>query len=90
LRRSASPERDAYCREHVTPYLRSRPAGFRVQILSQTWSGLRPELRLTLDTMQDLRTMQTIFARLMPEDRFFSLERVYHLLSMRHPARTAG
>jgi spore coat polysaccharide biosynthesis protein SpsF len=72
-RRAASP----FCREHVTPYFRQHPEEFRVTRLSPTWEGLRPEVRLTVDTPEELQRMAAIYAALGRDNDTFSLEQVY-------------
>ena len=66
-----------YCREHVTPYFRQHPDEFRVVQLPPTWSGLRPEIRLTVDTPEELQRMAAIHNALDSGDGLFSLEKVY-------------
>jgi len=61
-----------YDREHVTPYLRKERGPHRVVWLPPTWRGLRPELRLTVDTPDDLRAMNELYEALIAltgEDR---------------------
>jgi spore coat polysaccharide biosynthesis protein SpsF len=77
LRAMASRAASAFCREHVTPYFRQHPQEFRVTQLPQTWEGLRPEIRLTVDTPDELRRMTSIFDALSRDDRLFSLEEIY-------------
>jgi spore coat polysaccharide biosynthesis protein SpsF len=50
-----------YCREHVTPYFRRPGAPFRVQLLPKDWQGLRPDVRLTVDTPADYAAVKSIF-----------------------------
>lgn len=89
LRRLASLARDAYCREHVTPYFRRDGRGFDVAQLPCHWFGLRPEIRLTVDTADELRRMQYIFDTLVAEHgtSAFSLEQVYQLVDRARPSR---
>jgi len=72
-RRAASP----FCHEHVTPYFRQHPEEFRVTQLSPTWEGLRPEVRLTVDTPEELQRMAAIYGALGGDNNLFSLEQVY-------------
>lgn len=51
---------DAYDREHVTPFVRSRPERFRQ--LAVTLDPPRPDVRLTLDTPQDLERLRAVVA----------------------------
>ena len=79
LRSMAERAKDPYCREHVTPYFRQHPEEFRTMTLPWRWCGLRPDIRLTVDTPAELRLMQELFARAGTHERPFSLERAYEL-----------
>ena len=74
-RRATSP----YCREHVTPYFRERPDEFRVVQLPATWEGVRPEIRLTLDTPADLEKINWVYRCLGDNGDRFTLEEIYEL-----------
>jgi len=76
LRQMASLATDEHCREHVTPYFRRPDCRFRVVQLPPTWRGLRPELRLTVDTPLELARMRRLAAALDGE-LLAALERVY-------------
>lgn len=73
--RAAGPD----CREHVTPCFRGVARGFRVVQLPPTWQGLRPEIRLTVDTPDQLARMAAIFLRLQRYGPLFSLEMAYQV-----------
>jgi spore coat polysaccharide biosynthesis protein SpsF len=64
LRQAAAETDDPYCREHVTPYLRQHPRRWHVAELDPHWAGLRPDLRLTLDTADDYARLSALFAAL--------------------------
>lgn len=76
LRRMASLATDDSCREHVTPYFRRPDCGFRVEQLPATWRGLRPDVRLTVDTPAELSQMRRLLAALDGE-LLAPLERIY-------------
>ncbi|MBI1901007.1 MAG: hypothetical protein HYS13_07840 [Planctomycetia bacterium] len=76
LRRMATMPLDDYCREHVTPGFRRNPEEFRVCRLPPDWEGLRPEIRLTVDTADDLERVRSLFAALGNRGDF-SLEEAY-------------
>jgi len=80
LRSMALLATDAYCREHVTPYFREAPREFQVVQLPADWNGLRPEVRLTVDTAEDLSRMDIICQPLAREDVLFPLEDAYSLV----------
>ena len=61
----------------MTPYFRRHPQAFRVQQLPEHWPGLRPEIRLTVDTREEYEQMAAIFAALGTRGGLFSLQDVY-------------
>lgn len=79
LRAMCSVASDARCREHVTPYFREAAHDFRVVTLPADWQGLRPEIRLTVDTVEELDRMSAICRTLAPRGLLFPLEGVYSL-----------
>ncbi len=90
LRESTSLGVDAYCREHVTPALRRRPEGYRVDVLPANWNGLRPEIRLTLDTPEDHRRMAALFANLGTAADTATMNEVYAHAEMLLSAAAGG
>jgi spore coat polysaccharide biosynthesis protein SpsF len=50
-------------REHVTSYVRNRPGEFRVVHLPAPLKLVRPDLRVTVDTPDDLQHVAWLFAR---------------------------
>lgn len=92
LRRMAKVAGDAECREHVTPYFRrtKHAIPLHVQQLPQRWQGLRPEIRLTVDTLPEYEAAQRIYDHLSAAGRQFSLEDVYNYLDERHGNRRAA
>ena len=79
LRKMALRAVSPYYREHVTPYFRDHRDEFRVVQLPPTWEGLRPEIRLTVDTPDELRKIAWIYESLSDRGNTFSLEDVYEL-----------
>jgi spore coat polysaccharide biosynthesis protein SpsF (cytidylyltransferase family) len=79
LRAMARLATDAHCREHVTPFFRLTPDRFRVRQLPPSWKGLRPAIRLTVDTQAEHERMAWIFERLAVDGPLFSLDDVYAL-----------
>lgn len=77
LRAMAAVANDARCREHVTPYFREAANRFKVVKLPVDWMGLRPEVRLTVDTSEELERMQTICATFAESGLLFPLEDAY-------------
>lgn len=73
-------------REHVTPFIWREPGRFRV-------GGVRPEqdysaLRWTVDTPEDLRVAERVYAALYDEKRVFGMQDVLMYLET-HPEVTA-
>ena len=58
--RLAAATTDSYCREHVTPFLRQQPGILQVEELPPTWHGMRPDIRLTVDTPDDVAFVDRI------------------------------
>jgi spore coat polysaccharide biosynthesis protein SpsF len=55
--------REAYDREHVTTYIRRHTDGFRVVERRAPAALTAPDLRLTIDTPEDLSYVRELFAR---------------------------
>jgi spore coat polysaccharide biosynthesis protein SpsF len=68
LERAEILAQDAYDREHVTPIIRSNPDIFSVVEVSAPPSLTRPELRLTIDTREDLERVRELFFRTQSDD----------------------
>ncbi len=60
LRQAAELARTPYDREHVTPYIRQRPDAFDVRVVPAPTGLQRPDLRLTIDTAEDLRFVRQL------------------------------
>ncbi len=89
LRRMAPLATAQDCREHVTPYFREPGVDFRVIQLPQTWQGLRPDIRLTVDTPADLVRMRSICESLATADPLVALDDVYRWCGHEHAEQTA-
>ena len=76
LRRMAALADDDFCREHVTPYFRRPGCDMRVMQLPAGWRGLRPEIRLTVDTPPELARMRGLLTALDGE-LLAPLEQIY-------------
>ena len=73
-----------YEREHVTPYIYEHPELFTIRFVEAQGKLRRPDLRLTVDTEEDLQLMREIFKRLYNNKTIFSTEKVIDLLD-EHP-----
>lgn len=67
----------ARAREHVTPYFREAQHAFRLHSLPGDWRGLRPQMRLTVDTPGELEQMSAICRALDAAGPLFPLDDVY-------------
>jgi spore coat polysaccharide biosynthesis protein SpsF len=61
-----------YEREHVTPYIYENPDLFKISFLEATGKLRRPDLRLTVDTQEDMKLVQEIFSNLYNDGRLFN------------------
>lgn len=79
LRRMAAIAADRHSREHVTPFFRQELNRFRVGQLPRGWRGLRPEIRFTVDTPEELHRMQRLFEAAGADSPLFPVEKAYEL-----------
>lgn len=79
LERADREARDAAEREHVTPYIWRNPATFRIEQYKNAVDASR--YRWTLDTEDDWRLLQRIFARLGGRHDDFTTQEVLELLA---------
>jgi spore coat polysaccharide biosynthesis protein SpsF len=75
---------EPYDREHVSPYIYHHPNLFSVKLVEAIGKLRRPELRLTVDTKEDLELVKEIFNRMYKEGQIFYAEDVIDLLD-EHP-----
>lgn len=61
---AARTDLDDYCHEHVTPFFRRDDAPFRARRLPPDWNGIEPDVRLTVDTPEDVAAMDRIYRTL--------------------------
>jgi len=73
----------AHEREHVTPYIYQHPDIFKIGSIEAEGKLKRPELRLTVDTEEDLRLIREIYASLYHPGRVFCTEDVIDLIDKR-------
>ncbi len=77
-----------YEREHVTPYIYQHPDLFKIKSVEANEKLRRPDLRLTVDTEEDLDLIGKIFRRLYRDGQIFYTEEVIALLD-KHPELVA-
>ena len=68
LHTAAALALDAYDREHVTSFIRTNRHMFEIAEVSAPASLVRPALRLTVDTREDLETVRELFFRTQSDD----------------------
>ncbi|MDI6704177.1 MAG: glycosyltransferase family protein [bacterium] len=76
-------EKTHYHREHVSTFIHERPDMFRLEILETEPYLRRPELRLTVDTIEDLTLIREIYRRLYKEGEIIDISEVINLLDKR-------
>jgi len=88
LERAHREAKQDYEREHVTPYIYQHPNLFQLKSVEATGKLRRPDLRLTVDTEEDLKLIREIFKRLQRNGQVFYIEDVINLLD-KHPELVA-
>jgi len=69
-----------YQREHVTIYIKENPNLFRIVTIIPKKIFQRKDMRLTVDTIEDLRLMREIYDRLYKENEIIKIDNVVSLL----------
>jgi len=81
LKRTYKEAKENYQREHVTPYICENPGIFKLQNIEARGKLKRPDLRLTVDTKEDLQLIREIYKRLYRPEKIFYVEEVIDLLN---------
>jgi spore coat polysaccharide biosynthesis protein SpsF len=71
-----------YEREHVTPYIYQHPELFEINVIQAVGKLKRPELRLTVDTEEDLLLVREIYRHLYQNNKIFYIEDIIDLLDL--------
>lgn len=74
-------------REHVTPFIYRHPERFHLHNVTAPENLRSPDLRLTLDTEEDLGLISAVYEALYPDDHGFSLNDVLTLLAQKPELR---
>jgi spore coat polysaccharide biosynthesis protein SpsF len=82
LYQALAQSRDPYDREHVTPYLYRTPDRFLALTAPAPALLHRPDLRLTVDTPEDLAFMRRVLARATPAGGLASLTEIIRAADM--------
>ena len=69
-----------YQREHVTIFIKENPDLFKIRAIKPRTVFQRTDMRLTVDTKEDLKLMREIYKRLYIENTIIDLEDVVELL----------
>lgn len=80
----ASRTQDPVDREHVSLYIYRHPEIYSLVNVAAPIGETRPDLRLTVDTPQDLQIVRSVHAALRPQGRDFPLARMLAFLDA-HP-----
>lgn len=72
-----------YEREHVTPYIYTHPEIFKINLIKAEERYNYPQLRLTVDTEEDLTLIRTIYENLYPTKQNFCLLDIINFLAER-------
>lgn len=84
LERAYKEASKQYEREHVTPYIWQHPELFKLHNVEAEGKLRRPDLRLTVDTEEDLELICEIYKQLYQDNNLFTIEQVIDLLDQ-HP-----
>lgn len=79
LERANKEAKRRHEKEHVTPYFYLHPEKFKIQSVEARGKLRRPDLRLTLDTLEDLTLIKEIFGELYQPGRMFYTEDIIDL-----------
>lgn len=80
LERSYFDAHETYQREHVTPYIYLHPYIFVLNGVNARGKLQRPDLRLTVDTTEDLALIRSIYEALGRDGNFFETEQIIDFL----------
>ncbi len=81
---AASRTSDPADREHVSLFIYRHPEIYSLANVKAAQSETRPDLRLTLDTPEDLQVIRQIFGALLPSGNSFPLKAMIDFLDL-HP-----
>ncbi len=80
LEQAARKAKEPFEREHVTPYIYQHPDFFSIAQVKAEEARFQPNLRLTVDTQEDLDFISAIFDELYDSKPFFSIDDILELL----------
>ena len=77
----ASKTKDPEDREHVSLFIYNNPQIYELKSVRAPNHHLAPQVRLTLDTPEDLKLIRQVFGALYPNNPAFNLADILHFLS---------
>ncbi len=80
LEKAHKGAKENYQREHVTPYIYEHPEIFKLQNITAKGILKRPEIRLTVDTKEDLRLIKEIYKYFSKPQKIFYAKEIIELL----------
>ena len=80
LERVAREAQKPFEREHVTPFIYQHPEQFSIGQVKAEPAQHQPDLRLTVDTLEDYELMTKIFEQLYDQNPFFSIDDILNFL----------
>lgn len=80
LEKAVHEAKKDYEREHVTPFIWEHPNLFSIEQVVAEPSRQAPEIRLTVDTLEDFNFVQAIFDRLHKKNPAFGVDAILELL----------
>ena len=80
LEKAAAEAAHKYEREHVTPFIYRHPELFSLEQVKAPREHTMPDLRLSIDTIDDLNLMTALFKRLYKKNPFFSVDDVLSVI----------
>ena len=83
LERAYSEAKEAYEREHVTPYIRLHPEKFSLLNIEAPSKFYAPDIRVTLDTEEDYALLCAVYDYLYYKDPIFSTEDIIDLFKLK-------
>lgn len=81
LERAHKEAKNTFDKEHVVPYIHQRPDIFKLESVEAKGALKRPELRLTVDTEEDLQAVREIYKSLYQPSKIFYTKEVINLLN---------
>lgn len=75
---------EPYDREHVTPFIRNNPAKFKIKTIEPPFKLKRPDIRVTLDTLDDYLFLNRLFNNFIGNRADIPLEEVISYIDSHH------